>query len=168
MSSGKLLRLAGNLEMIRSDRLLAGPTRAFGRALTIMAVSVIVSPLQGQSGGGFDLTWSTLDGGGAMNSGGGVFTLSGTVGQPDAQVPPVMTGGSFTLTGGFWPVANVCYCLADVNGDGKKDGRDVQLFVGCVLAVGNCSCADVDAMNGVTLADVPVFVSDLLAGPNCP
>ena len=121
-----------------------------------------------QSGGGFDLTWSTIDGGGAMNSSGGTFSLSGTVGQPDAQVAPVMAGAGYELTGGFWPVANVCYCLADMNGDGKKDGRDVQLFVSCVLAGGNCSCADVDQANGVTLADVPMFVSNLLAGSNCP
>ena len=53
-----------------------------------------------QSGGGFDLTWSTVDGGGLMNSTGGTFSLSGTIGQPDAQVPPVMTGGSFEVTGG--------------------------------------------------------------------
>ncbi len=121
-----------------------------------------------QSGGGYDLTWSTIDGGGTMNSVGGAFALSGTIGQADGQVAPVMTGGTFELTGGFWPVANVCYCLADMNGDGKKDGRDVQRFIGCILAGGDCACADVDATNGVTLADVPVFVADLLAGQTCP
>ena len=65
-------------------------------------------------------------------------------------------------------MANVCYCLADLNGDGKKDGRDVQQFIACVIGGANCPCADVDQANGVTLADVPVFVSDLLAGPACP
>ncbi len=121
-----------------------------------------------QTGGGYDLTWSTVDGGGQMVSAGGSFELGGTIGQPDAQGAPVMSGGSFELTGGFWPVANVCYCLADVNGDGKKDGRDVQKFVGCVIAGGDCSCADVDQANGVTIADVAVFVADLLAGAACP
>ena len=135
--------------------------------IAILILTTTVSPSRGQSGGGFDLTWSTIDGGGATSTGGG-FDLAGTIGQPDAQTLPVMTGGTFALTGGFWPVANVCYCLADMNGDGRKDGRDVQQFVGCVLAGGNCSCADTDQTNGVTLADVPVFVSDLLAGPNCP
>ena len=53
-----------------------------------------------QSGGGFDLTWSTIDGGGGTSTG-GVFSVSGTIGQPDAGV---MSSGSFQLTGGFWGV----------------------------------------------------------------
>jgi hypothetical protein len=51
-----------------------------------------------QSGGQFDLTWSTIDGGGG-SSGGGQFALSGTIGQPDAGA---LTGGNFKLEGGFW------------------------------------------------------------------
>ena len=53
-----------------------------------------------QSGGGFDLTWSTIDGGGGTSTG-GVFSISGTIGQPDAGA---MSSGSFQLTGGFWGV----------------------------------------------------------------
>lgn len=121
-----------------------------------------------QSGGSYDLTWSTIDAGGAMNSIGGTFALSGTTGQPDAASNPTLAGGTFELTGGFWPVTQVCYCLGDMNGDGKKDGRDVQQFVSCVVSGGNCSCADVDAMNGVNLTDVGMFVGDLLSGSTCP
>ena len=99
---------------------------------------------------------------------GGTFSLSGTIGQPDAASNPTLTGGSFELTGGFWPVANVCYCLGDLYGDGQKNGADVQKFIACVLSGGNCSCADVDQASGVTLADVPVFVSALIAGSSCP
>jgi hypothetical protein len=118
--------------------------------------------------GQFDMSWYTIDGGGAMSSTGDTFSLSATIGQPDAQLPPVMSGGSYELTGGFWPVTQVCYCPGDLTGDGKKYGRDVQLFVSCMMSGGNCSCADVDVANGVNLADVPVFVNDLLNGPNCP
>jgi hypothetical protein len=110
----------------------------------------------------------TVDTGGVTFSTGGGFTLGATIGQADAQPQPVMTGGGFELTGGFWSAANVCYCLADMNGDGRKDGRDIRLFVDCLLGGGECSCADVDQANGVTIADVAVFVLDLLAGPNCP
>ncbi len=44
------------------------------------------------------IDWHTVDGGGGTSSGGS-FTLSGTVGQPDAGT---MSGGTFTLHGGFW------------------------------------------------------------------
>jgi hypothetical protein len=53
-----------------------------------------------QTGGGYELTWSTIDGGGAMNATGGAYTLGGTMGQPDAGA--AMTGGGYTLVGGFW------------------------------------------------------------------
>jgi hypothetical protein len=49
--------------------------------------------------GGYDLTWSTIDGGGYTFSTGGDYTLGGTVGQPDAGA---VTGGVYTLLGGFW------------------------------------------------------------------
>lgn len=51
-----------------------------------------------QSGGPYDLSWNTSDGGGGTMTGGS-YSLSGTVGQADAGV---MTGGSYSLTGGFW------------------------------------------------------------------
>lgn len=137
-------------------------------SIALCLILIAVSVASGQIGGGFDLTWSTIDGGGRMSSTGGAFDLSGTIGQSDAQTAPVMNGGAFELTGGFWPAATVCYCLADMNGDGKKDGRDVQQFVKCLVSGGNCSCADVDQANGVGVNDVPVFVADLLAGPTCP
>ncbi len=47
----------------------------------------------------FDLSWNTIDGGGGYGFGGG-FVLEGTIGQPDAGM--VMTGGGYTLAGGFW------------------------------------------------------------------
>ena len=136
--------------------------------LSATAILLAATVVLAQSGGGYDLTWSTIDGGGVMNSTGGTFTLAGTIGQPDAASNPTLTGGAFELTGGFWPVTNVCYCLADMNGDGKKNGVDIQQFVACLIGGANCSCADADKANGVTLADVPVFVSDLLVGSACP
>ena len=48
----------------------------------------------------FSIDWSTVDGGGGTSTG-GVFTVSVTIGQPDAGV---MSGGNFTLQGGFWAV----------------------------------------------------------------
>jgi hypothetical protein len=49
----------------------------------------------------FAIGWFTIDGGGGTSSG-GPYTVSGTIGQPDAGR---MSGGDFTLEGGFWGAA---------------------------------------------------------------
>ncbi len=117
----------------------------------------------------YEVPWWTIDGGGAMNSSAGAFELAGTIGQPDAQAPPVMAGGSFELLGGFWPGAvPSCACLGDMNVDGEKTGLDIQAFVDCLIAGGTCACADVDGVSGITIDDAGVFVDDLLAGDSCP
>ena len=70
--------------------------------LALVALVVVILGSTGlvlaQVGGGYDLSWSTVDGGGGSSQGGG-YTLSGTIGQPDAGV---LSGGRYTLAGGFW------------------------------------------------------------------
>ena len=46
----------------------------------------------------YAIDWYTIDGGGGTSTG-GVYSLTGTIGQPDAGT---MTGGNFSLDGGFW------------------------------------------------------------------
>ena len=41
-----------------------------------------------------------MDGGGGTSTGGG-YTVTGTIGQPDAGT---MGGGTFSLNGGFWGI----------------------------------------------------------------
>jgi hypothetical protein len=53
--------------------------------------------LHAQSGGGFDLTWNAIAGGGRAS--GGAYTLDAAIGQPEAGT---VSGGGFALTGGFW------------------------------------------------------------------
>jgi hypothetical protein len=48
----------------------------------------------------YSIGWQAIAGGGGMSSTGGVYSLSGTIGQHDAGGP--MTGASYSLTGGFW------------------------------------------------------------------
>jgi hypothetical protein len=135
------------------------------KELSIIAIILLtISPVFAQ----FEISWHTIAGGGSGISAGGTFELGGTIGQAGGQTTPPMTGGSFEMSGGFWPVTQVCYCPGDLNGDGQKDGNDIQQFVGCTISGGNCDCADTDLANGVSLADVPVFVTNLLAGPACP
>jgi hypothetical protein len=48
---------------------------------------------------GYAIDWFTVDGGGGTSTG-GVYSVSGTIGQPDAGGP--MTNGPYAVTGGFW------------------------------------------------------------------
>ena len=68
-------------------------------AVSLAAFSIGVGYGYAQTGGGFDLSWSTIDAGGATSSTGGTFNLGGTVGQPDAGTH---SGGTYSLQGGFW------------------------------------------------------------------
>ncbi len=57
-----------------------------------------------QTGEGYDLTWSTIDAGGGTSAA-SPYTLVGTIGQPDAAATlagAAMSGGGYTLVGGFW------------------------------------------------------------------
>jgi hypothetical protein len=47
----------------------------------------------------YEISWYTIDGGGAQDLSGGTYTLSGTVGQFDAGS---QSGGSYALNGGYW------------------------------------------------------------------
>lgn len=129
---------------------------------TFVLVSLaITAPASAQR----DLSWHTIDGGGATACTGGNFALGGTIGQPDAQTAPVMTGGSFSLAGGFWPgIGSTCSMPGDMNLDGHVDGDDVKLFINCVISgAGSCGCADIDG-EGIGASDVPMFVGALLGG----
>jgi hypothetical protein len=52
--------------------------------------------------------WSPCEGGSGGWSGSLGYTLSGTIGQPDADV---WSGGGYTLSGGFWGGAGVQYTV---------------------------------------------------------
>src|SRR6187401_490919 len=47
----------------------------------------------------YSIDWHTIDGGGGTSTG-GVYSVSGTIGQPDAGGP--MTNGQYSVTSGFW------------------------------------------------------------------
>jgi hypothetical protein len=52
----------------------------------------------------YSINWYKIAGGGGTSSG-GQYSLSGTIGQPDAST--TMTGGNYSLTGGFWAFISV-------------------------------------------------------------
>jgi hypothetical protein len=66
--------------------------------ITLAVVCLLTSSALASSEAAYLLNWYTVDGGGSTSTG-GVYSLSGTIGQADAGV---MNGGVYTLLGGFW------------------------------------------------------------------
>jgi hypothetical protein len=106
-----------------------------------------------QAFGQFEIGWYTVDGGGAMNTTAGALSLSGTAGQPDVGV--AVTGGAFSLTGGFW--FNVV--PGDCNSDGGVNLLDYAAFNACLSGPGvtpggtGCPCFYFDDDLDIDLAD---------------
>lgn len=117
--------------------------------LTVWIILLVIS-VASIADGQYELSWSTIDGGGGTSSGGG-YTLIGTIGQPDAGV---VAGGDFALMGGFWTGSYDCIVdmeafgkfaanwlggsglPADLNGDGEVDIVDFAMLVDAWL----CYC----------------------------
>ena len=67
----------------------------------VLVVAVLLGSTAIAATQAYDLDWWTVDGGGNTSSG-GVYSLSATIGQPDAES---LSGGDFTLAGGYWSAA---------------------------------------------------------------
>lgn len=52
----------------------------------------------------YSIDWYEIAGGGGTSTG-ATYQVTGTIGQPDAS--GAMTGGSYSLTGGFWSLISV-------------------------------------------------------------
>src|SRR5881396_2997907 len=63
--------------------------------ITLLLFAVTSTAALAQS---YSIDWFTIDGGGGTSTG-GVYSVSGTIGQPDAGR---MSGGIYGLDGGFW------------------------------------------------------------------
>jgi hypothetical protein len=74
----------------------SGGVRRCGVKAALLASLAFALSLHAQ----YAITKSTIAGGGGLNSIGGVYAVSGTIGQPDASGPS--SAGSYTLVGGFW------------------------------------------------------------------
>ena len=73
--------------------------------IALLILAVAVSSVWAAPTGSYEITWYTIDGGGGT-IGSGAYTLDGTVGQPDAGM---LTGGGYTLEGGYWGGAALVY-----------------------------------------------------------
>jgi hypothetical protein len=77
-----------------------GCSRPAGSRLWLLSFFILYSAFCLRAWGQYSIDWHTIDGGGGTSTG-GVYAVSGTIGQPDAGA---MSGGNYTLEGGFWGV----------------------------------------------------------------
>ena len=107
-----------------------------------------------QSGGDYDLSWSTIDGGGGTIKGGS-YVLTGTIGQPDTAYS---AGGQYELLGGFWPGGPLCTV------DFQHFARFAEHWLEAPCNAGNdfCGGADLDYLGDVDYSDVDLFVEEWL------
>lgn len=128
-------------------------------AALLCATAAALAP---DGSGDFDLSWHTIDGGGGSSAGGG-FELAGTIAQHDAG--QTMTGGKFTLTGGYWAGAGPAPgipCPWDLDGSGSVGTSDLlELFA----QWGTAGSADFDESGSVGTNDLLILFANW--GP-CP
>ncbi len=71
------------------------------KTLLIIPLLLAASAVHAQQ---YSIDWYKVSGGGGTSTG-GTYQVAGTIGQPDAS--GAMTGGSYSLTGGFWSLIAV-------------------------------------------------------------
>ncbi len=139
--------------------------KLFHAMIALIALCVMPSAASAQTGGPFDLSWHTIDGGGIMVATGGPFTLAGTLGQADASEP--LVGGAFSLSGGFWPGATgvgPCSGADFVEPFGTLDFFDVLAFLNAFTAMQ--PAADMNNDTVYDFFDVQIYLGLFAAG--CP
>ena len=100
--------------------------------LTLIAASAAA---QLASPGIISITWSKIAAGGGSSSSAS-FAATSTIGQLDAGT--VMSGGTFTMVGGFWPGAHPA-CFGDLNNNGAVNIEDLLgVIASCGICQGQC------------------------------
>jgi hypothetical protein len=114
----------------------------------------------------FTIDWFTLDGGGGSSSG-GTFSLSATIGQPDAGA---MSGGAFTLGGGFWAVQAGAACYPNCDNSTTPPVLNVQDFACFLNAFASAdpyaNCDSSTTPPTLNVQDFACFLNKFAAG--CP
>ena len=132
---------------------------------TPMIIAILgVTALAAAAGPAADWTvdWRTIDGGGGTSTG-GRWTLSGTIGQPDAG--PSMTGGVWTVAGGYWTAPAAPTCLGDTDGNGVVNIDDIVNVILDFGTNGLGNGGDVDGSGVVDIDDVVIVVLNLGRAP---
>lgn len=127
----------------------------------VLFILISLAVASAQSGGGYDLSWWTIDGGGITFAAGGVYNLGSTIGQPDAS--NALAGGSYTLTGGFWFAPACIATNGDVDGNSCVDDADLLQVLFAFGATG-LNPADVNCDSVVDDADLLIVLFNFGSG----
>ncbi len=114
----------------------------------LLTLCILVLFLSAAAFADYKLSWSTIDGGGGVSSG-GQYIVSGTIGQHDAAYS---AGGDYELLGGFWPGEPVC----------TVDFYHFARFAELWLETGPGLAADLYEDNVVDELDLKLFVDEWL------
>src|SRR5262249_19815367 len=123
--------------------------------LALLSLALGILGAAAQNGGNFDLSWSTVDGGGGASSGGN-FSVSGTMGQPDAGT---LAGGQFKLEGGFWSGVSVVP-MPDAPTLKIKLLANGQAIISWPLGATGFTLEEAPAVSGGPWSDTPQSVVD--------
>ena len=72
--------------------------------LNILLTGLMLGGVVAAHAQGYSIDWFKVSGGGGTSTG-GVYSASGTIGQPDAGANK--SGGDFSVSGGFWSLISV-------------------------------------------------------------
>jgi hypothetical protein len=73
----------------------------------------------------YSIDWSTVDGGGGTSTG-ATYQVTGTIGQPDAGL--AMSGGNYSVTGGFWSLISVVQTAGAPTLNINQSGNAVMVY----------------------------------------
>ena len=111
----------------------------------------------------FQIDWFTIDGGGGSPSG-GAFSLTGTIGQPDAGTA---LGGAFECAGGFWGGSALsCYANCDASSVPPiLNANDFQCFLNAFAADASYANCDGSSVLPILNAnDFQCFLNQFASG----
>jgi hypothetical protein len=92
---------------------------------SFLVVSLLVFVAIGSDAQTYSIDWYKIAGGGGTSTG-AMYQVTGTIGQPDAS--GAMTGGNYSLTGGFWSLIAVVQTAGLPNLTIAHSGNSVIVF----------------------------------------
>lgn len=135
------------------------------RIVAAAAASMLATASLAVAGPMFAVSWFSMDCGGSTSSSGG-FSMTGTIGQPDARTVsagPLMLAGGFEYDFTAMPPA----CPGDVNGDNMVGLADIAEIINCWAQPASCNiAADLDSSDSIGLGDLAVIIN--FWGTSCP